>query len=46
MALDREGLTARTKRSVIILDWKKLAGVGDFNTHYLHMPDRRPPVLA
>ena len=46
MALDREGLTKRTKRSVIILDWMKLAQAGDFNTHYLHMPERPPPVLA
>lgn len=46
MALDREGLTERTKRSVIILDWKKLARAGDFNTHYLHMAQRPPPVAA
>ena len=38
MSLDREGLTERTRRSVIIRDWKGLARAGDFNTHYLHFP--------
>ncbi len=45
MALDREGLTERTRRSVIILDWQQLARAGDFNTHYLHMPEQ-PSALA
>lgn len=27
-ALDREGLTQRSKRSVTILDWKKMAEIG------------------
>jgi len=39
MALDGEGLTNRTKRSVQIPDWKKLASVGDFNSLYLHLPE-------
>ena len=38
--LDEEGLTTRTKRSVIIEDWKRLARVGDFSARYLHMPER------
>lgn len=38
-ALDSEGLTRRTNRSVIIEDWKKLAEAGDFDSIYLHMPD-------
>lgn len=37
-ALDAEGLTTRTKRSVAILDWKKMAEVGDFSATYLHLP--------
>ncbi len=37
-ALDSEGLTRRTKREVIIDDWKKLAEAGDFDPTYLHMP--------
>lgn len=37
-ALDAEGLTKRAKRSVTILDWKKMAEVGDFNSTYLHLP--------
>jgi CRP-like cAMP-binding protein len=35
-ALDGEGLTTRSKRSVVINDWKKLAETGDFNANYLH----------
>ncbi len=37
-ALDSDGLTRRTKREVIIDDWKKLAEAGDFDPMYLHMP--------
>ena len=37
-SFDREGLTTRSKRSVTIEDWEKLAGVGDFNPVYLHLP--------
>ncbi len=36
--LDAEGLTKRSRRSVIISDWKRLADVGDFNSAYLHLP--------
>ena len=36
--LDAEGLTTRSKRSVIIEDWKKLTETGDFNPVYLHLP--------
>jgi len=35
-ALDTEGYTKRSKRSVVINDWKRLAEVGDFNPLYLH----------
>lgn len=38
MGLDADGLTTRTRRSVIIRDWRRLALIGDFNTHYLHLP--------
>lgn len=37
-ALDREGLTTRRKRSVVIQDWKKLTETGDFSPVYLHLP--------
>lgn len=37
--LDADGLTTRTKRSVVINDWKKLAEVGDFRSIYLHQPE-------
>jgi CRP-like cAMP-binding protein len=37
-ALDGEGLTRRSKRSVVIQDWKKLTQTGDFNSVYLHLP--------
>jgi CRP-like cAMP-binding protein len=40
-ALDAEGLTRRTKRAVIIDDWKKLTEAGDFDPLYLHMPEAR-----
>jgi CRP-like cAMP-binding protein len=34
--LGRTGLIARNKRSVEILDWPGLSGVGDFSMRYLH----------
>jgi CRP-like cAMP-binding protein len=37
-SLDDEGLTARSKRSVVIADWQRLANAGDFNPTYLHLP--------
>ena len=42
MALGSEGLISRTKRAVRIEDWSKLAGVGDVNAAYLHLPPSRP----
>jgi CRP-like cAMP-binding protein len=36
-SLDRDGLTERRMRSVIIKDWNKLARAGDFDTRYLHL---------
>lgn len=36
--LDGEGLINRSKRSVVIADWKRLAESGDFNPTYLHLP--------
>jgi CRP-like cAMP-binding protein len=38
MALDAEGLTKRTRRSVVITDWQRMAEVADFNSTYLHLP--------
>ncbi len=38
MALDAEGLTARSKRSVKINDLKRMAEVADFRSTYLHLP--------
>ncbi|MFC4257214.1 helix-turn-helix domain-containing protein [Altererythrobacter xixiisoli] len=37
MGLDRQGLTQRTRRSVIIHDWDRLCDVGDFSRDYLHL---------
>jgi CRP-like cAMP-binding protein len=36
-ALAAQGLIERTKRSVKIGDWKRLAAVGDFDSNYLHL---------
>ncbi len=42
-ALDAAGLTKRSKRSVIIVDLKKLADIGDFRSTYLHLPQHALP---
>lgn len=36
-SLGREGLIHRTKRSVTVDDWKRLAEAGDFQSAYLHL---------
>ncbi len=36
-SLESAGLIARQKRAILIPDWRKLAGVGDFETRYLHL---------
>lgn len=36
-ALRQEGLIKQTKRSVMIQDFERLAQVGDFDDHYLHL---------
>jgi CRP-like cAMP-binding protein len=36
-ALDAEGLTTRSQRSVRINDWKRMAEVADFRSTYLHL---------
>lgn len=36
-ALSAQGLIERSKRSVKIRDWKRLAAVGDFDSNYLHL---------
>jgi CRP-like cAMP-binding protein len=38
-ALDAEGLTTRSKRSVVINDLERLAKTGDFRSTYLHLPE-------
>jgi CRP-like cAMP-binding protein len=40
-ALGEQGLIHRTKRSVTIDDWKRLAAAGDFESSYLHMGEDR-----
>jgi CRP-like cAMP-binding protein len=40
-AMDADKLVVRTKRSVIIEDWRRLAEAGDFQSAYLHMSDGR-----
>ncbi len=45
-ALEADGFLSRSSpREIIIGDWKKLAGVGDFDSGYLHMK-QDDPVLA
>ena len=40
--LEADGLIERiSPRSIIIGDWKKLADVGDFDSNYLHLHERR-----
>jgi CRP-like cAMP-binding protein len=38
-----EGLVERQKRAVRIIDFDRLASVGDFNSRYLHVPGARMP---
>jgi CRP-like cAMP-binding protein len=38
-SMDADKLVVRTKRSVIIEDWKRLAEAGDFQSTYLHMQE-------
>jgi CRP-like cAMP-binding protein len=44
MALDADGLTSRTKRSVKVADWQRLADAGDFSELYLHPVESPAPV--
>jgi CRP-like cAMP-binding protein len=37
MKLEQEGLIARTKRVISIVDWKELVKVADFQPRYLHL---------
>ncbi len=41
-ALEAEGLIQRTRRSVVIEDWKRMAAASDFSTTYLHLPGNAP----
>lgn len=43
-SIEADGLIMRTRRSVIIPDWKALAKVGDFDANYLHMEPELMPV--
>lgn len=45
-SFDREGLTTRSRRSVVIEDWEKLADAGDFNPVYLHLPQDAPEAVG
>jgi CRP-like cAMP-binding protein len=40
--LDQQGLTRRSKKSVIIDDFARLAELGDFRPTYLHLPPAAP----
>jgi CRP-like cAMP-binding protein len=44
--LQRQGLIARDKRAVEIVDWDGLSGVGDFSARYLHFEAGGPTNLA
>src|SRR3954452_22242 len=39
MALEKDGLIERSKRSVKIENWQNLATVGDFDSNYLHFEE-------
>jgi len=41
--LGERGLIQRNKRAVVIPDWERLRGVGDFSARYLHIDDPVPP---
>jgi CRP-like cAMP-binding protein len=43
--MGHQGLIARDKRSVEILQWDRLRHIGDFNTRYLHMEAGGPTNL-
>jgi CRP-like cAMP-binding protein len=43
MGLGEEGLISRTNRAVRIEDWGRLAGIGDFDSGYLHLPKEAQP---
>lgn len=43
-SLEIEGLVKRTNRSVTIVDWHALAKLGDFDSGYLHLPEKRAMV--
>ena len=45
MGLREDGLISRTQRSVQIADWHELAKVGDFDSAYLHLPERAQPAV-
>ena len=40
--LAKDGLIKRTRRSVLIADWKNLVQAGDFNANYLHLREGEP----
>lgn len=40
-SLDEQGVIVRSKRSVTVTDWRALAAIGDFTSHYLHL-DKSP----
>jgi CRP-like cAMP-binding protein len=40
--LEQRNLISRSKRSVTIGDWQKLADAGDFDHTYLHLPESEP----
>ena len=51
MRLEEEGHIRRSKRTIQIDDWQKLAKVADFDPRYLHlrgadMPPGIPAILA
>ena len=39
--LGKDGLISRTRRAVIVNDWKALADAGDFESTYLHLPEHK-----
>jgi CRP-like cAMP-binding protein len=43
--LERDGLITRNRRSVSVANWKALAAAGDFQSHYLHLPESKLGLL-
>ena len=46
MKLEADGLLTRARRTVTVVDWKKLIAEADFEPRYLHIGEHAGPVMA